>query len=400
MASRFGYGNYRTLGECRTDHQLTAPVLHFTKGFKSLEVMRHAVFERRETLGAMMNSTTYVRAIRTVRRVRSYRGGQYTNRSRADILMIAYPEIAETHGVGYAREGIDEFLRCLSIREKFAKFGDRPFGVSFYKTGTRRLAHVLTYAHRRFYLWRFDGESTDSGSWAARCIITNLLHACEGRSRILIDRMAPRKNEVELQDFVNALPDYLRKRAEIVSCFRRSNIAKRIAAIRGKISARTAFKVADRDMIPTSPTWFIYAFMGHRVRGQMIRVRLEAPFLPPSQLEDIERNWFSGTPYRGYSPSVIISPESKYMIRLYAFNKVWTAYRPDSDRAQYVREYSSYRYDPAEGDRLHNLTRGAPNQMCRVNREDYAALLNSHTTLADFAISVETLARMEAQTGQ
>jgi hypothetical protein len=406
MASRFGYGNFNTLGRCREERHSSdltdLPIIRFTKGFQSLETMRHAVFERRATLESMMNAPSYIRAIRTVvrtRRARNLRGEGYGT-GRAAAIMEAYPVLAKTHGTDEVRSSIEQFLNCLRHRQEFAKLGERPFGVSFYRTGTRRLAHVLTYAHRRFYLWMFDGESTESGSWSARCLITQLLYADKGRSRILIDKCAPRKNPVSLRETLRDLPEYLRRNARIVSCYRRSNFAKRHNVMRGLISARTSFKIMEADVIPTSATWFIHAFMGHDVRGSMIQIPLRKT--KPAEDAKLENDWFRGSSGIPIPPSVVISPESKYMTRVFALNKDWTTYRPSTDRAHFVDEHGSYRINPETGEniRMKRLVHGNDSVMCRMNREEFAALANANTTLEDFSISVETLARMESATRQ
>lgn len=385
--SRFGYGNHRTLGRA-VIRQHPSPLLEgmdavlFTSGFKSLETLRHAVFGARMTLESMVSRNMSVKSVITVPRSHPLRGPAL-NRVRA--ILRTFPDLERHFSRAMLEERLGRFLVLLRPESRMRLHGQRVFGMAFRDRGME-FAYVLTYAHRRFYLWKFHSHGSCRGSWEASCIMTYLFEKAQGR--VLIDAAKPRKNSVDLREFRNGLPEHLRNRAEIMCCFLGSDFRKydRDLRTRGRLFEPPA----------TTPTWFVHAFMGHDVRGTVVKI----PLVDPEGRAPLsDRNVASYTPVE---PSIILSPESRYIVRMFAQPKAWTRYAPESERTHFVYERASWRVDWETGKEcpeMEHLVNGC-RDFVRANREEMAALFAAHPDPKELAISVHALARMSAQAGQ
>lgn len=403
MSSPFRYGNYRSLREGMFDQHPLCPRggIRFSSGFKSLESLRHALFGKRMTLETMMLSCHNLSAIQTLRREKPERAERL---DRVSAILRAYPVLLRiTHD---ARAALADLLDQLSPRRvgMWREMKERVLGMSFYDQRDKA-AYVLTYAHRRFYLWRLRGECMSMpeprGTWEVKCINTHLFYGYED-GRLLVERAAPKRHPVNLRRVVAALPDYLRNGAEIVSCFHshdpelRTSVVRRVPMGLGQLQAAGV----RHDGLDTSPAWFVYAFMGHDVRGNMIVVPLSGsgPTLAQKRLN--QQN--VSVAYRAVPPAIVISPETPHMFRLFSQPKCWARYRTDSERTQYVREHAGYRVDAATMENvrhMEHLTRH-PNELVRMNQEEMHTLLHSYATKEELGISLHVLAQMEAQAGQ
>jgi len=392
MSGRFGYGNHRTLGQARFAQHHSSLLegldgIRFTSGFKSLESLRHAVFGSRMTLEAMVMRNYQVRSVITVPRAHPERAEKL---GRVNAILRAYPDFARRFDRAMLEEKLGKFLVLLrpeNRRTLVSHTGDRVFGMAF--KNRDESAYVLTYAHRRFYLWKFNGEATCPRSWEASCINTHLFHSAQGR--VLIDAAKPRKNSVDLREFRNGLPEHLRNRAEITCCFLGSDFRKLDRDLRTR----------GRTFLPpaTTPTWFIHAFMGHDVRGTVVKIPLVNR--GEGRVPHTDRNSIAPC-YNPQEPSIILSPESKYIVRMFAQPHVWTRYSPESERASFVYERSNWRTDWETGEARPdpNDHRDGCREFVRANREEMATLFAAHPDPKELAISVNVLARMAAQAGQ
>lgn len=396
MSSPFRYGNYRSLAEGCFDQHMLCPRagVRFSTGFKSLESLRHALFGKRMTLETMMLSCRPLGAIQTLLREKPERAERL---DRVDAVLRAYPVLLEiSHD---ARAAVSDLLEQLSPRRigEWREIQERVLGMSFYDKRDK-VAYVLTYAHRRFYLWKLRGDSIKvpepRGTWEVKCVITHLLYDSGDRARLLVERAAPKRHPVNLRRVITGLPDYLRRDADIVSCFHAFDPEVRTRIVRGR--DRTHIRQLD-----TTPAWFVHAFMGHDVRGNMIVVRLgDEPSATLAQTSLDQQN--VSVAYRAIPPAIVISPETQHMFRLFSQPKCWARYRTDSERTQYVREHAGYRVDAVSMvnvRHMEHLTRH-PNELVRMNREEMHALLHSYATKEELGISLHVLAQMEAQAGQ
>jgi len=406
MSAPFRSGNHRALGEGRFSQHALCPRggIRFSTGFKSLETLRHAVFGKRMTLETMMLSLAGrpLEAIETLRRAQPSRAEHL---DRVTAILRAYPVLLKIAPEDAMRDALAAFLGQLAPRRAalWRKEKERLFGMSFYDH-PRRTAYVLTYAHRRFYLWRLRGHDMDDphGWWEIRQINGHLFHSDEV-GRLLVERAAPKRNPVSLPRVVCGLPDYLRREAQVVSCFRGFDPVRHVAIVRNKIVGpdRNLFGAGGgHGPMRTTPAWFVHAFMGHEVRGNMIMVPL-VPLVTGAGSNQAKLD-AQGTAYRAVPPSIVISPESQHMFRLFTQPKCWTRYRPESERTQYVREHAGYRVDAATMEsvrEMQQLTRH-PNELVRMNRDEMDILLRSYATKDDLGISLHVLVKMEAQAGQ
>jgi hypothetical protein len=229
------------------------------------------------------------------------------------------------------------------------------------------------------------------GTWEVKCVNSHLFYDDEV-GRLLVERAAPKRHPVNLRRMITGLPCYLRKQAEIVSCFHSYDPELRTSIVRGKS--------VGHDGLDTSPAWFVHAFMGHDVRGDMIVVPLSGSgtMLVPKKLNDQN----SSIAYRAVPPAIVISPETPYMFRLFAQPECWARYRTDSERTAYVHEHVGYRVCAKTMDNVTEmsaLTRNR-NEFLRLNTSELRNLIDAYGTKRELAVSVHVLARMEAQARQ
>jgi len=375
--------------------------IRFSSGFKSLESLRHALFGKRMTLETMMLSCRNLGAIQTLRRAKPERAERL---DRVGAILRAYPVLLRiTHD---ARAALTDLLDQLSPRRvgMWREMKERVLGMSFYDQRDKA-AYVLTYAHRRFYLWRLRGECMSvpepRGTWEVKCVNTHLFSGYSD-GRLLVERAAPKRHPINLRRVVAALPDYLRNGAEIVSCFHSHDPEPRTLILRGKSIGLGQRHAAGfgHDGLDTSPAWFVHAFMGHDVRGNMIVIPLSGsgPTLAQQRLD--QQN--VSVAYRAVPPAIVISPETPYMFRLFSQPKCWARYRTDSERTQYVREHAGYRVDAATMQNVREMSHlmRAPDELLRLNTSELAEFLGAYSTKEDLAVSANVLARMKAQAGQ